>query len=163
MLFAGGTVDSTEQASPWIPIRGANRIVIRSWSTHAAFSPSGDDSAFSDSIATWRTAFTDSVIKTNPLVGVADSVVFTGGFQDSATVLMGLDNPAVNVQLRGATNGAGFITQMFAVAPNGVATYGDGQMNKDYMMILITPLRRNISPAAIGRVNGLQGFRMCQL
>jgi hypothetical protein len=71
VLFNGSSpVDSTRRSSPWIPVKGAHRIVIRTWTTHAAFtavntttwpSATDADSTFSDSIATWETLLSDSV------------------------------------------------------------------------------------------------------
>lgn len=62
VMFDGGTFDSTAHSSKWIPVLHANHIVLRSWSTHAAFDVATDaDSSFSDTISTFVTLFSDSV------------------------------------------------------------------------------------------------------
>ena len=41
VLFGGSNtsaaVDTVEQVSPWIPIRGAQRIILRTWTVKSAF------------------------------------------------------------------------------------------------------------------------------
>lgn len=167
VLFGGSDVDSTEQVSPWIPVRGANRILIRTWSGKAAFHDEEDpDSTFSDSIQTFRVAFTDSVKSTNPLVG-ADSVVVNAvslTVLDTTSKMVAVHSPPLQEALRGPGNGSGIYTQVTPTIPGGVGVYGDGSIAPQYMRVLITPLRRNTVTGGQStegkRVNGLKGLRM---
>lgn len=168
-LWNGATFDSTRHVK-WIPVQGANHIVLRSWSTKAAFSASTDaDSTFSDSIATWVALFSDSVsfmardsagvvvtssstipresAHGDPYPICADSVALTPTTAaqtvvDSVITQTGLDNASVNTPLRAPGVGSGFITRIFALVPGGSAVYGDGEIGKRYMGIALTPLRR---------------------
>jgi hypothetical protein len=79
-LFGGSDVDSTEQASPWIPVRGASRIVIKTWGTMSAFSATGADTSYVDSLQSFKVLFSDSVAfiardSSGTIVTVASSTV----------------------------------------------------------------------------------------
>jgi hypothetical protein len=200
VLFDGGALDSTEHSSKWIPVKDAMRIIIRTWSTHGAFTGpgSGDvDSTTTDSIATWKTDFSDSVLfiardsagtvvtarSTVPVTSAhgepypvcADSIEFTNNVSDSAKANILIAHAPVNEPLRAPANGSGTITHIFNLLPNTSATLcGDCTIQKGYMKIKITPLRRvtsltNSTAAgacgAVGggecnRTNGLSGLRM---
>lgn len=181
VLFDGRARDSTEHASPWIPIKNAMRIVIRTWSTHAAFTGvgSGDpDSTTSDSIATFRVLFSDSVLfmasdslgtivtarSTIPrTVGVhgepfpmcADSIMYSGAsYNDSlVTHSIGRSFP-VNQVLRAPVTGSGRLGAIFNVIPGGVSACGDCTMIKNYMRVRIVPLRRHIWPTGANTCDG---------
>lgn len=195
MLFNGSNQDSTEHASRWIPVRGANRITIRTWTTKAAWSatPASDtDSLFTDSIATFKVAWSDSVSfiardSAGTIVPVnrnggstdnsfpicADSISFTlasNGYQDSSITMTAMTRAPANVDLRAPTTGSGRVATIAPIAPGSISTYGDGAIVKQYMRVLITPVRR-MTQATLGavgcpagpcgtRVNGLKGLKM---
>lgn len=165
VLFGGSNTDSTEQASAWIPIRGANRVMIRLWSAKAAFHASTDaDSTYSDSITTFRVAFTDSMQNTNPLIA-GDSVIFTAnvGFVDTIYKLVTLHPGLTDKSLRGPDNGSGIYAHVNPVPPASALAYGDGSFGPQYMRIYVTPRRRMTvtgSQSTAGkRVVGLKGLR----
>ena len=177
-LFGGNNVDSTAQSSTWVPIRGASRVVIRTWTAHsgpggAAFDANGVDSAFSDSIQTWVTLFSDSVccFVTSPdnrtIASAADSVQISGWGADSVKHI-GVLGVAVNKALRAPATGSGLYTIVYPTQLSGVVTPspGDDVIHANYMRVRITPLRRHtantstsIAPGGV-RVNGLRLLKM---
>lgn len=169
ILFAGDT-DSTEQASPWIPVRGANRIEIRTWSTHLAFGASNADSAKTDSIAVFKVGFSDSVTGTTGYFPIArDSVVITTATvsnTDTTTLSLAVFHPPLHEQLRHANNGSGTMTFVLPLLPGGVSVWGDGTIAKQYMRVYVTPTRRltantsTCDDACGNRTNGLRGLKM---
>jgi hypothetical protein len=188
ILWNGTTFDSTAKTK-WLNVLHANHIVIRSWSTHAAYVANTDaeaDSTFSDSIGTWVTLFSDSlsfmardsagtVVTASNLIPTtsahgdpypicADSVSMTGASLDTTAAWVGVSHPALNLALRAPANGSGILTRVYSIAPAGVSVYGDGEIGKKYMGIKITPVRRataaTVSATVPARVNGLKGFRM---
>lgn len=193
ILFNGEAMDSTEHSSKWIDVRGANRIILRTWSTHGVFTGpgSGDvDSTTSDSIATFKIDWSDSVLfvavdslgtvvtarSTIPrTIGVhgepypmcADSVEFTGNYGDSS----GFTQTAAyklpyNTPLRAPASGSGRLSYIYATTPSAAATtiFGDGTIMKGYMKVKVTPVRRATSQTGLAtvpsRVNGLKGLKM---
>ena len=171
VLFGGGNPDSTEQLSDWIPVAGARRIIIRTWSAKAAFHASTDaDSTFSDSLITFKVAFSDSMSGNDPLAA-ADSVLidYAIATTDTAFTGMGARPLPINKQLRGPSNGSGLITEVYpmnwsTVASGPIQKDAGGVITKKFMRVLVTPLRRMTvtgSQSTAGkRVNGLKGFRM---
>lgn len=167
VLFGGSNTDSTEQISPWIPIRGAQRVIIRTWSGKTAFHASTDaDSTFSDSIAVFKVAFTDSVASVNPLIAGDSTVITTATVAnvDTTTKMMAVFHPPLQEALRGPGNGSGIITWVIPVTPGLATADNNGVTATQYMRVLITPLRRMTvtgSQSTAGkRVNGLRSFRM---
>ena len=169
VLFNGSNTDSTEQASPWFPVKGASKVVFRTWSTHAAFTVSGADTAFSDSLITFNVFLSDSVsfiardssgtivtarssytspgVSPPPFPMCADSVLVpvtaTGDTTSTWTRAYGF---AINKELRAPANGSGLLTyvvpvvQGSATLPNATVT----GIGKGYMRVRFTPLRRLI-------------------
>lgn len=194
MLFNGSAVDSGGAivSSPWFPVEHASHIELRSWSSKAAFSATTDaDSQYTDSISIMTVLFSDSVsfmardsagvrvtasslIPTttshgNPYPICADSVsvgtlTATGFVVDSVTTLIGVHHAPVNVALRAPGNGSGFLTGIFPTIPVGVAAFGDGEIHKRYMKVVITPRKRNTAAMSLAtvpnRTIGLKGFKM---
>lgn len=165
-LFAGN-VDSTVQISPWIPIRGAQRVILRTWSAKAAFHASTDaDSAFSDTITVFSVGFTDSISNTNPIIA-GDSVVVTSTVltnADTTSKMVAVSHPPIQELLRGPSNGSGILTFVYPTIPGSTTTDAAGVFGTQYMRVYITPLRRFTvtgSQSTEGkRVNGLKGLRM---
>lgn len=174
MLFGGANTDSTEQASPWLKVRGASRVVLRTWSEHALFSTTSADSTFSDSLTTFTLLFSDSLggsitgpdSKTYP-VG-ADSIslnmALTAGVDSTWVGVQALPLP-INKILRAPANGTGIVTTIRPIA-SSAAGHPDtwGVFSKAYMRVRVTPLRRmtvsGFSSTAGKRVNGLRLFKM---
>lgn len=189
MLWNGGTFDSTTKTK-WLPVLHANHIVIRTWSTHAAYVANSDaeaDSSLTDSLSTWVTMFSDSVSfmaadsagtivtasslipgtsdKGDPYPVCADSISLTGAASDTTAAWVAVSHVAVNQPLRGAANGSGILTRVFSVTPITVqGIYGDGEIGKRFMGIKVTPVRRSTSATVLAtvphRTNGLKGFKM---
>jgi len=171
-LFGGSDVDSLEQPSAWFPVYGARRIIIKTHSDHTAFSGTEADTTLSDSIATWKTLFSDSMcclvvgIDGRTRTSAADSLVITGTATDT-TKNAGVYGVAVNKILRSPANGSGVMTVIYPVKRNsdGVAVPDDdGVITSEFCRIRVTPLRRNTitggQSTAGKRVNGLAGLRM---
>jgi len=166
ILFNGSNVDSTEQASPWINVRGASRVVIRFWSTHAAYSGTGagdPDSTLADSLGAISVLFSDSLCCVGDMFGqrfdgAADSVAFSfpgnsigvQGFGDTTRVgVVGWPIP-VNRSLRAPSNGSGTICTIMPIAPiftqvNLTGWQPDWVFQKKFMRIRTTALRRSTS------------------
>lgn len=172
-LYGGSDTDSLEQASPWIAVRGASRVAIRLWSGKAAFHASTDaDSTFSDSIAVFRVAFTDSITSTNPIIA-GDSVIVTTGaaanlfIADSTAKLVAVVHPPLLEALRGPSNGSGIYTVIVPTYPVNAASQVLGDNNgvilPKYMRVYVTPHRRNTVTGGQStegkRVNGLKKLR----
>jgi hypothetical protein len=193
VLFNGTALDSTEHATPWFPVRDAHRIMIRTWSTHAAETGGGagdPDSTTTDSIATWKTDFSDSAslyvrdsagtivtfsnlipktsVHSEPFPWCADSIEFSGvTYNDSIFAMTQGRNFPVNVQLRAPVSGSGRLSSVFNNVPGSMSVCGDCTLDKKYMRFKITPVRRMTSGTAAAqgpgfgnRVNGLKGLRM---
>ena len=161
-LFGGNNVDSTAQSSTWVPIRGASRVVIRTWTAHAAFDADGVDSAFSDSVCCFVTSPDNRTI-----ASAADSVQISGWGADSVKHI-GVLGVAVNKALRAPDTGSGLYTIVYPTQLSGVVTPspGDDVIHANYMRVRITPLRRHtantstsIAPGGV-RVNGLRLLKM---
>lgn len=174
VLFGGGNVDSNEQASNWIPVAGAQRVIIRTWSGKAAFHASTDaDSTFSDSLITFTILFSDSLGVANP-PAAADSFVVDPAIStaDSGFVGASAYPLPINKELRGPSNGSGIVTVVYPISPRkapGANTAVSPVNNTDvigkaWMRVRVTPLRRMTvtgSQSTAGkRVNGLKDFRM---
>jgi len=165
-LFRGDTraaQDSSDYISPWIPVRGANRIVLRTWSANSN-SYTGADSCFVDSLSLARVMFSDSVsfigrdslgtlVTYRPTIpyssdhGItypvcADSVMFTIGLTTTAGVdttrkhIAAAQSPAGRV-LRPAVSGSGVYTFIWPTTPNAATgvIWGDGAINAGYMRV----------------------------
>lgn len=166
VLYGGSNTDSTEQISPWIPVRGAQRVILKFWSAKAAFHASTDaDSTYSDSIAVFKVGFTDSVSSTNPLIA-GDSVVVTTATVaniDTTTKMVAVMHPPLQEALRGPGNGSGIITWVVPVTPGLATADNNGFIAPQYMRIYVTPLRRSTVGGFLmtsgKRVVGLKGFR----
>lgn len=168
-LMIAGDTDSTEQATRWIPIRGAARVILRTWSTHAGFG-SNADSTKVDSIAGWRVLFSDSICcyVTGPeggtIASAADSIVNAAAAADTANYGIGIYELPVNKPLRGAVNGSGIMTFVAPIQPGSLLAPGGLVLGKDFMRIRFTPRRRSTgatSEATVpNRTNGLRGIRM---
>jgi hypothetical protein len=141
MLFNGtNAADSTERFSPWIPIRGATRVYFRTWSAGAIA-----DTDFCDTITTWKTLFSDSVLFVavdslgtivtarsttprsvtthgEPFPMCADSVAISGRAADSTKMVVVI-NPVEGVAkpVRGSGTGSGYWS---IVAPTAVPMSG---------------------------------------
>jgi len=187
-LFNGvSAADSSEQASIWIPIRGASRVYVRTFSAGAAA-----DTDFCDTLTTWKTLFSDSVLfmardsvgtivtarSTQSSVGAfpmcADSVVITNQLADSVKMIAVI-NPVQGVAkpLRGSVTGSGYYTIIMptviqAGIPNTplnaqVAGTNDVFMAQ-YMRIRYTPRTRlttaGFSSTAGTRTRGINKLRM---
>lgn len=178
-LFNGSNtsaaVDTVELASAWIPIRGASRVMIRTWSNGSGTFSAGGDSLYVDSLTTFKVVFSDSICctVTGPkglsIPSAADS------FMIDATVASGLDTTKtggiriallpINKALAPTTNGSGIITQVFVLTP-GVATAeaGDGVFVKQYMRVRTQALRRSTPGGFLMtsgfRAAGVRGLRM---
>lgn len=184
VLFAGGDTDSTEQASRWIEVGNARRVVIRTWTTHAGFGANAD-SLKADSLTTFDVLFSDSVsfqgsdslgtlvtarstiartlgTHSEPFPVCADSIVVSAA--DSARVGVVVGSRPINKQLRGAANGSGIITIIGPVVPGAATADPNGVLGKKYMRIRATPLRRHTltmwASTSGGRVDGLRGLKM---
>lgn len=178
VLFGGGNVsaaaDTVEQVSPWIPVRGASRVLIRTWTTKTAFSLTEADSDYVDSIAVFKVAFSDSVSgfaagpsgQNYPVA--QDSVVITTAAiasLDTTSKLVGVWYPPLQEALRAPGNGSGTMTWVGSVNM-GLITADNtiGFLTAQYMRVLYTPLRRNTpngGQSTTGeRAKGLKGLRM---
>lgn len=170
VLFAGGDTDSTEQASRWIPIFGAQRVIVRTWSTHLAFATNNADTTKSDSIITFDVLLSDSVSflgrdSLGTLVTSSSSIPFVSGshgepfpvcadsvaipnaaFLDSIYKGVRVSAPLpINKPLRGAQNGSGILTPIMPVWGQGATALVLDQratIATRYLRIRCTPLRR---------------------
>lgn len=165
VLFGGSNTDSTEQASAWIPVFGASKIYIRTWSGKAAWSATTDaDSTFSDSITTFKAVFTDSTPVNYR--AAAETLLVNSIFPDTSGALVIFGNRPINKELRGPSNGSGIIAMIVPTLAPAAANTADvsGIIAKHYMRIRVTPLRRSTqggtSSTTGKRVNGLRLFRM---
>jgi hypothetical protein len=171
LLFAGDT-DSTEQITDWIPIKNAQRVKIRTWSTHLVGGANAD-TAKVDSIVSFIVQFSDSICcyvtgkGGNTQASAQDSFALADAdfTADTATVGIGLQAAPISKALRGAVNGSGIITTIYPIQ-GGTATAADpdGFMPKALMRIRFTPKRRNTSAGSQStqglRTNGLRGMKM---
>lgn len=172
LFFGTSVVDTIEQASPWIDVRGANRVMIRTVSNRSTavggFGTTDADTLYSDSISVFRVLFSDSVsfmgrdslgtlVTANsaipatsshgPIFPVcADSVMLdltTTTRTDTLSKQVQFSSPPDLQILRPAANGSGIYTWVTAVAPASIATYGDGSIGAKYMRIRYQALRRS--------------------
>ena len=170
VLF-GGTTDSTEQVSPWIPVKDADRVIIRTYSGMGS-SAGTSDSTFSDSIATFKVAFSDSVSgyaggSGNYPIAI-DSVVVnvvSVNVADSSSKLVAIWHPPLQERLTHTVNGGGTYTLVLPMLPNAPASvYGDGGINPGWMRVLATPGRRfcmgGDTRTVPCRVNGIKLLKM---
>lgn len=160
VLFGGSNtsaaVDTAELATPWIPIRGATRVILRFWSANTAAWTS-TDSTFVDSLTTFKLLFSDSmccyVTRPDGFVGTsaADSIQFdlaTSSSFDSTTFGVIARPLPINRPLAASKSGSGFITVIAPVQPLAGATaspvYPDpsGVFGKQFMRIRTQALRR---------------------
>lgn len=186
MLFNGTSVaDSSERASIWIPVRGAARIYIRTWSAGATA-----DTDFCDTVTTWKTMFSDSVlfqatdslgtivtarstiartvgIHGEPFPMCADSSSVSNAIGDSVKMAVCL-NPVEGVAtpVRGSGTGSGLYTiiapgPIGALVP-GLPSTGSIQMlgaqdyiMAQYMRIRITP-RTRLTTAGFSSTAGIR-------
>ncbi len=188
VLFNGvNQADSTEMASPWIPIRGASRIYIRTWSAGATA-----DTDFCDTIATWKTLFSDSVLlivrdSLGTIVTVrsytpssaatfpmcADSLVVTNNAADSVK-MVAVINPVQGTgkPVRGSVTGSGYYTIIRPNIVGGVMPLASGTSVEppeaffmtQYLRIRITPRTRlttaGFNSTAGIRTRGVHALRM---
>jgi hypothetical protein len=190
VLFAGGDTDSTEQASRWISVRGAQRVIIRTWSTHLAFG-SNADTTLSDSVTTFNVLLSDSVSfmgrdslgtlvtassgiprvvgsHSEPFPVCADSVIVpVTSVGDTIYKMVNVASRPINRPLRGAQNGSGVWTLVAPILPvNTTTMFNDmrSAFGTGYLRVRTTPLRRmtisGFSSTAGKRVNGLRGLKM---
>jgi hypothetical protein len=160
-------IDTAEAASPWIPVQGATRVFFRSWTAKAAFSATTDaDSQFTDTITSFRVAFTDSVSNTNPLIA-GDSVVIASTNAttiDTLTVEAMLVHTPISEPLRGPANGSGVITWVMPVTPGLATADNNGYLAKRYMRVFYTPRTRSTVLTTLSttpnRTRGLKALRM---
>lgn len=174
-LFTGNTgvaiLDTVEQASPWIKVQGAQRILIRTWSGRAAFAAASDpDSTYSDSIAVFKVGFTDSIVAGSIPAIAGDSVVITTATVanvDTATKMVGVFQPPLQEALRGPSNGSGVVTWVVPITPGLAVADGNGVIEPKYMRVYYTPFRRMTvtgSQSTQGkRTVGLKNLRMTAL
>jgi len=186
MLFNGSNAaDSSERASIWIPVRGAARIYIRTWSAGA-----NADTDFCDTVTTWKTMFSDSVLfqavdslgtivtarSTIPrTIGVhgepfpmcADSSVVSNAASDSVKMTVCV-NPVEGVAtpVRGSGTGSGLYT-IIAPGPVGGVVPGvpstgsipllgaQDYIMAQYMRIRITP-RTRLTTAGFSSTAGIR-------
>lgn len=170
LLFDGRqNADSSEQASPWIPVKGANRIVIRLRSQNTASWSTGADTQYVDSIAIWKVLLSDSAlfqacdsagttvtfnhrfprsdVRSGPFPMCADSVVITG-VENAITPDTTYKQASVSLaplakKLRPPANGSGVYTYIIAaLPPAGTSIYGDGTIQAQFMRIRYTPYTR---------------------
>jgi hypothetical protein len=168
-LMIAGDTDSTEQVTRWIPIKGAARIVLRSWTQHIGFGANADTTKV-DSIAGMRLLFSDSICCNVPgpererVLSAADSFVVVPATGDTTTKGMAAAEWPINKVLRGAATGSGILTYVYPVQPFTLLAAPDQYCGPGYMRVRFTPLRRStgatVSATVPNRTNGLRGFKM---
>lgn len=168
-LMIAGDLDSTEQVTRWIPVRGASRVILRSWSTHLGFGSNADTTKV-DSIAGWKTLFSDSIccFVTGPeggtIASAQDSIVNAAAAADTSSYGIGIYELPVNRILRGAANGSGLLTFVAPIQPGSLLAAHNGTIGKEMLRIRFTPVRRStgatVSATVPNRTNGLRGFKM---
>jgi len=185
LLFNGvNAADSSERASFWIPIRGAQRVYIRTWSAGATA-----DTDFCDTVTTWKTLLSDSLAfmgrdslgtlvtaaggiprttsHSDAFPVAADSVVITNQLADSVK-MVAVINPVEGVGdiVRGSATGSGRYTIIMpnaaqAIMPNtaGGTASGLAAANEifmtSYLRIRITP-RTRLTTAGFSSTAGLR-------
>lgn len=174
VLFNGSTrsasaQDTSEYASAWIAVKGASRIVIRTWSTGAA-----TDTAYADSITTFKMLFSDSIccMVTGPegttIASAADSIVINGAAAaDTTKMAVAAFAPLpINKALKASVNGSGIHTMIAPLSP-GLLTVdptSTAVINKKYMRVRVLPLIRmttaGFSSTAGIRTSGVRGLKM---
>lgn len=169
-LMYAGTPDSSSVRTAWVPIRGAQRVVIRMWSQHAAFAITGADTALADSLQEFTMFVSDSICcfvtgpGGNTIASAADSFSVTQGTaQDTTTKMVGFYPSPVNKQLRSAANGGGIHVVVFPRMMIGAQMDQRGAFADALMRVTFTPLRRSVGNAGTSitsRVNGLRSFKM---
>jgi len=188
VLFDGSNAaDSSERASPWIPVRGATRVYIRTWSAGAAA-----DTDFCDTLTTWKTLFSDSVLfmardSLGTIVTARSSMSNVGAFPMCADSAMITNFAADSVKMcavvspvqgtakpvRGSGTGSGYITIIMptpvgaavpATAATSVIAGATEFFMTQYMRIRVTPRTRlttaGFSSTAGLRTRGINGLRM---
>jgi hypothetical protein len=185
VLFNGVVAaDSSEMASPWIPVRGASRIYIRTWSAGASA-----DSATCDTITTWKTMFSDSVLfQARDSLGTivtaragfgwpwtnagafpmcADSVVISNAASDSVKLVANLHPvQGVGKPVRGSVTGSGYWTIICPIAvggqmpiagstTSGVVMGHQEVIMAGYLRIRITP-RTRLTTAGFSSTAGIR-------
>jgi hypothetical protein len=174
LLFAGDT-DSTEQLTDWIPVKNAQRIKIRTWSTHLGGGINADTTKV-DSLRSFIVQFSDSICcyvtgkSGNTIASAQDSIALTDGdfTSDTSKVGMGVQAAPIMKQLRGASNGSGIWTTVYPVQPGTFTTLAnadpDGVVSQSLMRVRFTSTRRNTAGGALStagkRANGLRGIKM---
>lgn len=180
-LFNGSNVaDSSERASIWIPIRGASRVYIRTWSAGAAA-----DTDFCDTVTTWKTLLSDSVLfmasdslgtivtarsgtsrstttHSEPFPMCADSVVITNNASMDSTKLVTVLFPVQGVgkPVRGTSSASGYYTVIqpaftpILPATNPSVSGANDVLMPGYLRIRITP-RSRLTTAGFSSTAGL--------
>lgn len=166
--------DTTEYASYWINVRGASRIVLRTWSSGAAA-----DTAYNDTLTTFKVLFSDSVSKlvTGPygrsILSAADSVMvnaaatafdttFTGG-----VIVQG--QLPINRPLKASATASGVLTNVLPLAPGATTPdlSGEGRISKTWMRVRALPKIRmttaGFSSTAGIRTAGVNALKMTAL
>lgn len=169
-LFGGSNTDTTELSSNWVPIRGARFVIIKTWSTHVAFTALNADSSFSDSLTTFKVLFSDSILTAWPSLPFgADSIVLdptvAATATDSVFKGVGVFGPLpINKQLRAPFNASGIVTKVYPITAGLLTIDQGGVLEPAYMRVKVTPLRRATAPTQTAtvphRIEGLKGFRM---
>jgi hypothetical protein len=174
VIFGGGNtsaaVDTAELASPWFPVRGASRVVVRLWSANTSAWTAGD-STYSDSLTTFKVLLSDSLCcQVTDLNGVR-SASAADSFQvdlavtnpDTSTVGIGAKPLPISRPLAAAKSGSGVISVIYPTAPSLGAPDYTGVFGKQYMRIRTQALRRKTEGGRLStsgkQTVGIRGLR----
>lgn len=173
-MFAGADTDSNVQVSPWIPVFGARRIILRTYTSHIGFGANAD-STKSDSLESFTVQFSDSVggLLVGPdgpySIGADSIVVPITAVGDSTFKGITVNAYPINKILRAPANGSGIYTYIIPwVQSQTKAGEPQGFIGARLMRVRATPLRRHTAgtsqcgaagccaPGCGNRVNGLR-------
>jgi hypothetical protein len=163
--------DTSEYASDWIPIKGAKRVVIRTFSAGAA-----TDTMYADSLATFKVLFSDSICcrvtgsdgRTIP--SAADSIMIDAALAAAydttkINVIVGRPLP-IGKALKASANASGILTPVLPVLPNAITidTSPSAVINKNWMRVRTLALIRlttaGFSSTAGIRTSGVRALKM---
>jgi hypothetical protein len=177
-IFNGSAADTSEQQSSWFWVRGAVRVDLRVWSANTS-DWTGADSVYSDSIATWKIALSDSICcigtdyRGKYVASAADSMMFdmtlTASNPETSFVGFGCDPLPIKKPISAAKTGSGFISTVYPVKPawiasKDIAVNQRGVFTKQYMRIRWQPFNRMTEGGRLStegiRTQGIRGLRI---
>lgn len=171
--LVAGNIDSTARRTPWIPIFGASKVVVRTYSGMAAWSTTSNDSSFVDSLTVFSAFLSDSAggILTGPdgsyTIGADSLAVPITAVGDTASKGFMLYPLPVNKQLRAPANGSGLYSWAYPWGgPTDALVRGNdanATFETRFLRFTIQPLRRSVGAGLMtspNRANGIKNLKI---